>query len=206
MPAARLLKRWGVVSSWVLITACSTPASLPLASQTAMTLPPQVEWTQVPFYSQEDDQCGPAALAIVLSHAGVPRTPEQMRDEVYLPLRRGSLPIEMVSAVRRTGLTPRVLDTDLSGLLQEVAQGRPVTVLMNLRWRLWPQWHYAVVVGYDLPQDQIILRSGSEQRHVMASQDFDAQWAGAQRWALSVWPASNPEPVSRRRVARPPTD
>jgi len=37
-------------------------------------LPDSVELTQVAFYSQTEDQCGPAALATVLEHAGVMRT------------------------------------------------------------------------------------------------------------------------------------
>ena len=70
--------------------------------------------------------------------------------------------------------------------------GRPVTVLMNLRWRLWPQWHYAVVVGFDVTQGHIVLRSGLEERQVMSLHDFDAQWAAAERWGLVVLPATMP--------------
>jgi len=192
MQTPRALSLLLVTVSWAVVTACTTAPSAPPVSPLISTLPERVELTQVPFYPQETDQCGPAALAMALTHAGLARTPEQMRDEVYLPLRQGSLPIEMVSAVRRTGLAPRVLKPDLPALLQEVSVGRPVTVLMNLRWRLWPQWHYAVVVGFDVPQGHILLRSGLEERQVMSLHDFDAQWAAAERWGLVVLPATMP--------------
>ena len=189
----------GVAS--VMITACTTLAPQPRHPPTLSSGPARIELTQVPFYPQVDDQCGPAALAMALTHAGVARTPEQLRDEVYLPLRQGSLPMELVSAVRRTGLTPQVLSPQLPALLQALAQGRPVIVLMNVRWRLWPQWHYAVVVGYDLPHDQIVLRSGLEERHTLSLSAFDAQWANAERWGLVVWP---PAAKVAPRSAQPP--
>ena len=185
-------------------TACThaplgTPSSHALAA-----LPAQVELSQVPFYPQEEDQCGPAALAMLLTHAGVPRTPEQMRDEVYLPLRHGSVPIEMVSAVRRAGLTPQVVDGGIAQLLQVVSQGRPVIVLLNLRWSVWPQWHYAVVVGFDRTREEILLHSGLQVRQVISLQDFDRQWASAQRWGLLIRPPRRPS-VSDGQARPPPT-
>ena len=181
-----------ILAVTLAVTACTTPPSAtpsaPILASFPPSLPERVELTQVPFYAQEDDQCGPASLAMLLSHAGIPRTPEQMRDEVYLPQRRGSLTVEMVGALRRSGLTPRVVATDLNSLLKQVADGQPVAVLMNVRWRVWPQWHYTVVVGYDLPQQHILLRSGLEKRQLMALQEFDTRWADGQRWGVAVLP------------------
>jgi hypothetical protein len=39
--------------------------------------------------------------------------------------------------------------------VDQLEAGRPVLVLQNLALKLWPQWHYAVVVGY-LPEHQAI--------------------------------------------------
>jgi ABC-type bacteriocin/lantibiotic exporter with double-glycine peptidase domain len=169
-----------------LVAGCTTPPSAPPVASFSSSLPERIELTQVPFYAQTEDQCGPASLAMLLTYAGLERTPEQMRDEVYLPQRNGSLTIEMVGALRRSGLTPRVVGTDLNSLLRQVADGQPVAVLINVRWRVWPQWHYAVVVGYDLTQQHILLRSGMEARHRMGLQEFDARWADGQRWGVAV--------------------
>ena len=48
----------------------------------------------VPFFAQRDYECGPAALAMAMSHAGVPVTPETLVPEVWLPARRGALRID----------------------------------------------------------------------------------------------------------------
>lgn len=142
----------------------------------------------MPFHPQDDFQCGPAALATVLEHAGVPRTPQQLVEQVYVPARQGSLQPEMLGATRRAALLPYVLAPRLADLLEEVDAGHPVLVLQNLRWDAWPQWHYAVVIGYDLDAGEVLLRSGTVRRLVMSLQDFDRSWARAQRWAFVALP------------------
>ena len=148
----------------------------------------QVELTAVPFFPQDDYQCGPAALATILQHAGADRTPQQLVEQVYLPARQGSLQLELLGAARRAGTVPYVLRGDPQDLLREVRAGHPVLVLQNLRWRPLPQWHYAVVVGYDLEAGTITLRSGTERRLVMDLDAFDRSWALADRWAIVALP------------------
>jgi hypothetical protein len=147
-------------------------------------LPARIELTEVPFYPQEKNRCGPAALATALGSAGVSIQPQQLESEVYLPARRGSLQLEMLGASRRAGVLPYVIDGNPVALLQEVAAGHPVVVLQNLRFDLLPQWHYSVVVGYDLQQGTVVLRSGATKRQVMRIEDFDRSWAKAQRWGF----------------------
>jgi tetratricopeptide (TPR) repeat protein len=147
-------------------------------------LPTRIELTAVPFFAQEQYQCGPAALASILTAAGVPRAPEALVDQVYLPAREGSLQPEMLAATRRAGLLPYVLAPRLTVLLQELAAGHPVLVLQNPGRRWWPQWHYAVVVGYRLDEHQLILRSGTHARMAIDLEDFDRTWERAGRWAF----------------------
>lgn len=143
-----------------------------------------MELQDVPFYSQEQYQCGPAALAMVLTYAGVPRTPFDLTDQVYLPQRNGSLQPEMLAATRRAGLLAYTLDPEPDALLHELAAGHPVVVLLNLRFDLFPQWHYAVLIGYDLTSREVFLRSGVDRRLVMKLDDFDRSWSKAKRWAF----------------------
>jgi tetratricopeptide (TPR) repeat protein len=154
----------------------------------ASGLPDRVELANVPFYAQEQYQCGPAALAMVLTYAGVSRTPEDMTGLVYLPGRKGSLQPEMLAATRRMGLLPYRLDAEPDAALQELAAGHPVVVLMNLRFDLLPEWHYAVLDGYDLTRQEVILRSGADRRLVMTLHDFDRAWAKSGRWAFVALP------------------
>jgi len=148
----------------------------------------RVELAAVPFFPQEDYQCGPAALATVLQSAGIARTPAQLVDQVYLPQRQGSLQVELLGASRRAGAVPYVLRMSPHDLLREVAAGHPVVVLQDVGWPLLPRWHYAVVVGYDLHQGTLTLRSGTIHRLVMPLAAFDRTWAKAERWAFVALP------------------
>ncbi len=147
-------------------------------------LPPRVALDATPFFPQDDYQCGPAALATVLSYAGAPRTPRQLVDQVYLPQRKGTLQLEMLAATRRAALLPYPLAPQAADLLRELAGGHPVVVLQNLGWALLPRWHYAVLIGYDLPRGEVILRSGTQARLVAALPAFLDSWTRAGSWAF----------------------
>lgn len=149
------------------------------------TLPAaSVELSATPFHAQADYQCGPAALATVLGASGATVTPEELTTQVYLPGRRGSIQAEMVAATRRHHRVPYVLQPKMQSLLDEIAAGTPVLVLQNLGLKAVPQWHYAVVIGYDTAADSLLLRSGTHKRLRMTRHRFESSWARAQRWAL----------------------
>lgn len=178
----------GLAAVFVLsLTGCS---SVPTVSRfdISSTLPAEVELSSVPFYAQTSDQCGPAALATVLHHAGVARRLEEIQADVYVPQRQGSLQLEMLGGTRRAGVLPYVLKTQAQAVWQEVAAGHPVVVLQNLRWEWLPLWHYAVVVGYDTKAHTVTLRSGDEKRLIMSLEDFTSSWAKASYWAFVALP------------------
>lgn len=168
----------------VLLAACAGPQGNPRA-RLAPEAPRQVELGRVPFFAQEDYLCGPAALAMVLDYSGLAVRPEDLVAQVYAPARQGSLPPAMVSAARRHGRLAYPLDA-FDGLLQEVAAGHPVVVLLNLEVSWAPRWHYAVVIGYDLDAETVILRSGTEARRVLPFRRFRDAWRQAGRWGLAV--------------------
>lgn len=145
---------------------------------------PSVELDATPFFPQSEYQCGPAALATVLSASGAEVTPEELVPEVYLPGRRGSLQSELIAATRSRGRLPYLLPRSADALLATLAAGTPVLVLQKLGAGPWPGWHYAVVIGYDLPRDRVLLRSGTTRRLEMTASHFVATWDRAERWAL----------------------
>jgi hypothetical protein len=60
-----------------------------------------LELEDTPFYPQKEYQCGPASLATLLVASGVCVDPDILVPLVYLPGRRGSLQLELMSASRR---------------------------------------------------------------------------------------------------------
>lgn len=147
-------------------------------------LPRRAELTNAPFFAQDAYQCGPAALATVLVQRGRAVTPVELKDRVYLPRRQGSLQVEMVAAARGHGLLVYPLEPRLEQVVEAVAAGHPVLVLQNLAFERWPQWHFAVVVGYDLDRGVLVLRSGTKRRHIETLAEFDRSWRKGGRWAV----------------------
>ncbi len=144
------------------------------------------ELTAVPFFPQTEYQCGPAALATVLAHAGAQVAADDLTREVYIEGLKGSLQPELLGATRRHGFIPYVLEPNPGALVAELAARRPVLVLQNLGLERVPVWHYAVVVGVD--GGDVILRSGAEQRRVERGTRFLRTWQRGANWALVAIP------------------
>jgi hypothetical protein len=164
--------------------------ALAACSVLAPALPedPARELTRVPFFPQTIHQCGPAALATVLTWSGAPTTPEELAPQVYIPQRQGSLALELVAATRRAGRIPYPLQPDPSALLAELRAGTPVLVLQDLGLAWLKRWHYAVVIGFDAERDLLILRSGTERRRLESRERFIDSWERGGRWALVAMP------------------
>lgn len=179
----------GLCCVLALVSACS--ARLPgLGADEPSLAGPAVELEQVPFFPQQQYQCGPAALATVLENSGVAVTPQQLAPGMMIPARKGSLQIELQAQARAHGRVPYPLQGDMAAIYAELAAGQPVLVLQNLALSWAPVWHYAVVVGVDPAARTVTLRSGRELRRVMDLRSFERSWAAAEHWALVVVPAT----------------
>lgn len=180
-----------------------TPQALNLRVQP----PPSVELSNVPFYAQREYECGPAALAMVMSYLGSPVTPDTLAPSLYIPGREGTLTDELMAQSRQRGFVPERLTPSLRVLAQAVADGSPVLVFQNNGLSWYPVWHYAVVIGVDAAREEIILRSGEQRRLVLSWSVFDRTWARSGRWAIRLlpvqaeWPASAvPSVVAKQLV------
>ncbi|WFE71669.1 PA2778 family cysteine peptidase [Halomonas sp. M1] len=189
----------GVLLFALLLTACAR--SPVLLESTKANLTPQSELIQVPFYAQTEYQCGPATLAMVLNHQGVDASLEQLIPQVFLPGREGSVQPEMLATVRRYEQLAFPIRGTMDALLGHLEAGDPVVVMQNLALPAFPMWHYAVAIGYDLPNETLILRSGEIERHTMSFSRFDATWARTERWGFVVSePGKLPEGVTARNA------
>lgn len=175
-----------VAAALLLAAGCASREPVLGQRAAAGAIPPQIELTAVPFFPQDEFQCGPAALATVLVHSGVATTPESLAPRMYLPERRGSLQVELIAAARSQQRIPYVLPPTLQALLDELRAGRPVVVLQNLGLEAVPIWHFGVVVGYSASDETFVLRSGIERRKQERATDFGRRWVLGKQWAMVV--------------------
>lgn len=164
------------------LPACSVNPPLDLAEVTGSDQ--AVHLDQVPFYPQQEFQCGPAALAGLLVNSGVDTDPDLLKDQVYIPERQGSLQIEMLAATRRAGRIAYQPGPEPAQLFAQLEAGIPVLVMQNLRTPHFPAWHYAVLVGFDAETGEVLLNSGTERGMRMKARSFMRSWEWADHWAL----------------------
>ncbi|MFO7767245.1 MAG: PA2778 family cysteine peptidase [Pelovirga sp.] len=143
--------------------------------------------TEVPFFAQEEYQCGPAALAMLLAWNGQDVSLPQLVEQVYSPELKGSLQPSIVAAARRQGYLAYPL-SGWSELVAELHGGQPVMILQNLGLSWYPRWHYAVVIGYDQGEQKVLLHSGVYPGMQMSMGVFERTWRRADYWGLVVVP------------------
>lgn len=185
-----------------LLAACAAPQTRQLrAAPVAEAAPVQIP--DVPFFPQEEHQCGPAALATLLTFAGKQTAPEALTEKVYVPGRKGSFALEMVAAARSEGRLVYPLAPQLDAVLTALEQGYPVLVLQNNGLGIYPVWHFAVVVGADRQQEKLWLRSGKTQRLEIGFSTFERTWARADYWGVLILdPARVPSTLDPKPVLR----
>ncbi len=170
----------------IYLGGCASSPQTRLLLNDPPDIPARVELDEVPFFPQQKYHCGPAALAGIMNYRGVEVLPEEIAELVYVPELKGSLQVEVVAATRQFDLLPVKLDGKLESLLHEVDAGNPVFVLQNLGLDIYPVWHYEILIGYDLDQREMILRSGVRRRIIRSFALFEKTWQRAGHWALAV--------------------
>jgi tetratricopeptide (TPR) repeat protein len=180
-----------------LAAACLALLFLALGSGCALyggVMPPSptgAELTRVPdvpFYAQEEYQCGPAALAMAMTWSGLRVAPDDLTAEVYTPASHGSIQPDMITAARRHGRMAYVIH-GADRLSAEIGAGNPVVVLQNLGLSWYPVWHYAVVTGLDRDTGEVLLNSGTTRSKRTPWRVFENTW-GPDFWGLLVLPPS----------------
>ena len=178
--------------SWFFIFAMTGCATKAIQTEKILTdrshLPMASTIENVTFIDQSVGYCGPATLTMAMQHSAHPVKIEDIAKQVYTPGFNGSLQSDMISTSRRQGLTAIPIQ-NLSSLLKEVSAGNPVIVFQNLALSWMPQWHYALVLGYDLQKKEIIMHSGHEAYTKIDMAEFELSWKLGDYWGLVVLPA-----------------
>lgn len=142
----------------------------------------------VPFYKQSESTCGPAALASVFAFWGRQVNLEEITARVYLPKLRGTLPMDMESYARETGLHTVSSIGTLADLKASIRKGVPVICMLDLGFSLYHQPHYVTAIGFDDVNSLIVEHDGVHPNSLITYGKFDSAWARAGRWMLVITP------------------
>ena len=178
----------GLLLLLLLLSGCQSPPQ----SRQLLAEPPAISrqalLSAVPFYPQQDYFCGPTTLSEVAAYYGVEHSADSIAGLTFTPGLQGSLQIEMAAASRQLGFVAYEQRGSLSQLLQLIDEKIPVIVLQNNGLSWLPQWHYAVVIGYDLDRREMILHSGVTAEYRLPLATFERTWHRANYWLLAMLP------------------
>ncbi len=143
----------------------------------------------VPFLPQEEYQCGPAALAMVLRYYGMPADPDDITRALYLPSIRGTLNLDLEFYARRRGFRTHAFPGTLERAKDEVRRDHPLIVFQELGAGPWPVPHFAVLLGFDDRAGVVVLHSGTTPYRIVSYGAFERSWAPRRAWTLLITPA-----------------
>lgn len=140
----------------------------------------------VPFFPQEDYQCGPASLAGILSYWKVPVSPSEITGEVYSNSAKGTLGIDLAHYAGGKGVSVKIISGSWEELTKLIEAGYPILVFVDLGFLSIQANHFMVVVGYD--KGGVIVNSGKEKGKKMKKRKFLRAWEKNDFWMLLVKP------------------
>lgn len=178
-----------------LLSACSAQQTRQLTQMPPPELPMRVI-LDVPFIAQTDYHCGPASVGMLLKHKHKHVAQIDVVEAIYLPKYKGVLKTEINAFLRSQKLLPYHALPKLKAIFKEVAHGHPVLVMQNLGFSWLPQWHYAVLIGYDINKQQVFLHSGTINQYTLSMSTFERTWQRANGWNVVAlnqfeYPANN---------------
>lgn len=199
---------WWLAALALAASACYAGEAHDVSPRRAAALQADPAWTfvhGVPFVPQrEDADCGPAALAMVLQHFGVPAS----RDEVLAldpPDRVGVRAGALRDVARAKGFQAFVVEGTFNDIIDQLARDRPVLVgLAKPITGGRALAHYEVVVGIDKRDKRIITLDPGRGLRENSLEGFAREWVPTGRVTLIVFPAvetSLPADASGRRPA-----
>ncbi len=139
---------------------------------------------KVPFFPQEEYQCGPASLASVLNYWGVSSSPDEIAKTIYSRSARGTLNIDMVMYAQARGLEASQYRGAWEDLRQKIDAGFPLVVLVDYGFWVLQSNHFMVVLGYR--EDDVIVHSGRDEKKIIRKEDFLKSWEKTNYWTLLI--------------------
>ncbi|MBQ4828684.1 PA2778 family cysteine peptidase [Alteromonas sp. MMG017] len=178
-------------AGFLLLSGCQgTPQADRIALQKPSGVPLNHTINNVPFYAQEQFYCGPTTLSEVFEYYGHGVSASDLAPQIFIPDKEGSLQLEMITATRQYNFLPYTERGTLTKLMQLISSDIPVIVFQNLSIQMLPQWHYAVVTGFDLTSRTLTLHTGVTPNHTMSFELFEKTWGRGNYWLLAPVPSN----------------
>lgn len=157
-------------------------------------------WARVENVSEvrqsSSQDCGAAALAMVLGHFGRDVTPEEIWAASPPPPGHGLRADALRDFARRQGLQAFLVEGQPGDLEREVRRDRPVLVGVVKRRGRHDYRHYEVVVGVNPERQRILTIDPARGARETSLERFTAEWAAAGRLTLVVLPPSPASPAA----------
>jgi predicted double-glycine peptidase len=173
----------GIIIALVLIllsSGCATVSDMPEAQKHGDLRIVR----SVPFFPQEDYQCGPASLASVLNYWGVSVTPDEVAKAIYSKTARGTLDIDMALYAQSRGFAASQYRGGLDDLKEKISADRPLIVLVDYGFSVFQANHFMVVVGYG--SEGVVVNSGRHEKKFIPLDDFMKSWERSKYWTLLI--------------------
>ena len=148
----------------------------------------------VPFFKQEDYQCGPSALAGVLNYWYMKRdsserlSVEEIVAAIYSPSARGVLGIDLENYARHKGFTTRQFQGSIADVRTSVDSGTPLILFVEYGFSLYRLDHFVVAKGYT--NDSVIMNSGRKENDIIPNKELLKIWERTGYWSLLIEPSS----------------
>ena len=133
------------------------------------------------------EDCGAAALAMVLGYWGAPGTRNEIAAASSPAPERGIQAAALRDFARRQGLQAFVIEGRLDDLEREIRRHHPVVVGMMKRYARHAYPHYEVVVGIDRSNQRVLTLDPASGLRVNSREGFSAEWAAAHQVTLVVF-------------------
>lgn len=155
---------------------------------------------EVPFFADDTDQCGPSALASVMTFWDRAVAPAELRKEMYLAHLKGTLPVDLLLTAKRRGFAAHFSNGSLETVKAELMKGRPLIAFVNQGYDFMPLGHYMVITGYDDERGGLYVHSGLKADKFVPYEKFLEDWDKTRRATMLVVPAEMDKAPARDGV------
>ncbi len=157
-------------------------------------LPPGAVLLQsVPFFKQDDFQCGPSALATVIHYwyikNNIDKRPsyDDIVAAVYSPSAGGVLGVDLALYAKRLGFGTEQYSGSIADIRASIKKNTPLIILVDYGFLMYQKNHFMVTTGYT--DDGIVVNSGRKQNEIIPDRELEKIWQKTGFWSLRIQPS-----------------